>query len=244
MATSILISGGSKGLGKSIIENLLLSSDACITTFSRNPTNFIIDILQNPDLSNRFLYKQMDVSNINLLHSLINEARSKFGGIDILINNAAIAADGILAIQNDQDISKMIEINISGTISLTKLCIREMLPKKWGRIINISSIVGLSGYKGLSVYSFSKAGMDGFTRSLARELGNRGITVNSISPGFIETDMSHGLSKENKNQIIRRTPVGRLGYPNDIIPMIKFLISKESEFITGQTIVIDGGLTA
>ena len=162
--------------------------------------------------------------------------------MDILINNAAIATDGLVALTSDDDLDKMLSVNLRGTILLTRACVREMLRNKWGRIINISSIVGQHGYRGLSVYSATKSGLDGFTRSLARELGELGITVNSIAPGFLETEMTHGLSEKQRNQIIKRTPLKRLGVAGDVTPLVLFLSSDAAQFITGQVITVDGGI--
>ena len=138
----------------------------------------------------------------------MREVGERFGTVHVLVNNAGVALDGVLALQTDRAIDQMIDINLKGTIALTKACVREMLINRWGRIVTITSIVGKSGFRGLSVYSITKAGLDGFTRSLARELGDRGITVNSVAPGFLETEMTHGLSPQQKDQIVRRTPAG------------------------------------
>jgi 3-oxoacyl-[acyl-carrier protein] reductase len=168
----------------------------------------------------------------------------RFGRIDVLVNNAGVARDGVLPLFADGEIDHVIDLNLRATIHITRAASRRMLTQHSGRIINISSIVGLSGYRGLSVYSATKAALDGFTRALARELGSRGITVNSVAPGYLRTEMSHGLDEGQLGQISRRTPAGRLGEPEDVAAAVRFLASAEAEFINGHVLVVDGGLSA
>lgn len=240
---TVLISGGNRGLGQALVK-AFLDDGHFVATFSRSSSPFVDALLLDSELKNRFVFKALDLSDRQGITSFVRELRGHCPPLGILINNAAVAMDGLLATQPESDIDKMLSINLGGTVALTKLCIREMLLSKWGRVITITSIVGLRGYRGLSTYSLTKAGLDGFTRSLAREMGDRGITVNSIAPGFLETDMTHGLSVDQKTQIIRRTPVGRLGQSADVVDLVRFLSSENASFISGQTIVVDGGLTA
>ena len=137
----------------------------------------------------------------------------------------------------------MVDLNLKGTIYVTRAASRVMLAKRSGAIVNISSIIGLSGYRGLSVYGATKAALDGFTRAVARELGSRGITVNSVAPGYLRTEMSHGLDTHQLDQITRRTPMGRLGEPHDVARVVLFLTDPANQYITGQVLVVDGGLT-
>ena len=146
--------------------------------------------------------------------------------------------------QSDEDIDSLIDINLRGTIALTRSVVRGMLIRRYGRIVNVSSIVSMRGYKGVAVYSATKAAIDGMTRSLARELGRRNITVNSVAPGYMETELVSHLEKGQLDSVSRRTPLGRLGKPEDIVGAIRFLLSNEASFLTGQTLVIDGGLTS
>ena len=192
----------------------------------------------------RFYFDTVDITDSEAVKNFVAATREHLGSIDVLINNAGVALDRVLALQDEADIRQMLEVNLMGTVSLTKACVREMLTKRWGRIVTITSIAGQSGYRGLSTYSMTKAGLDGFTRSLARELGDRGITVNSVAPGFMETAMTDGFSEEQRQQIIRRTPIGRLGTAGDVVPLIRFLCSDAAGYITGQTIVVDGGISA
>ena len=244
MRKVVVVSGGSKGLGQEIVKALLRHEAYQVATFSRSTSAFVETMQADSAFSERFLFQEVDLTNKAAVKSFIQQVKERFGAVDILINNAGIANDALLALQTDQEIDQMIEVNLKGTIGLTRLAVREMLPQRHGRIINITSIVGSRGYRGLAVYALTKAGLDGFTRSLARELGSRGITVNSVAPGFIETEMTHGLSEKQRQQIVKRTPLNRLGRPEDIVPFILFLCSDGADFMTGQTIVIDGGVTA
>jgi 3-oxoacyl-[acyl-carrier protein] reductase len=161
-----------------------------------------------------------------------------------LVNNAGVAAEGILATFPNVETEKVINTNLVAAIRLARLALRRMLKQRTpGRIINISSIIGTRGYTGLAAYSASKAGMDGVTRALAREVGRRNITVNSIAPGYLETEMSSGLEPRQRQQIINRTPVGRLGRVEDVLPLLQFLLSDGAAFITGETIIVDGGIS-
>ncbi len=201
----------------------------------------------NVDISkkykNRFFYMQADLSDSSDLKMLADWIEKKFKAVDVLINNAGIAREGVLPVFPEQEIEKVISVNLTGTLKLTRLMTRLMIKRSEGVIINISSIIGLRGYAGLSVYSASKAGLIGFTQSLARELGRRKIRVNAIAPGYLETEMSSALTQGQREQIIRRTPLGRLGKAEDVLPLIDLLISPEAAFITGQTFVVDGGIT-
>ncbi len=168
----------------------------------------------------------------------------RWDDIDILVNNAGVARDGILAMVDDDDVDAVVDLNLKATIAITRLVVRQMLAAgRGGRIVNISSIVGLSGYRGLAVYSATKAALDALTRSLARELGSRRITVNSIAPGYMRTEMSHGLDDAQLEQIVRRTPAGRLGEPDDVARAVQFVTHPANDYLTGHVLVLDGGLT-
>jgi 3-oxoacyl-[acyl-carrier protein] reductase len=236
----IVVSGGSKGLGREIVE-YLLNNNYSVATFSRNKTDFIK--LMEKKYPDYFYWDSVEGEDSGQLTKFAKVVFDKYKQIDGLINNMGVATDGILTLMNDQDIDQLINLNLRGPICLTKACAKYMLIKKAGSIINISSIIGLRGYSGLSIYSATKGGLDAFTRSLARELGDRNIRVNSITPGYLETDMTSSLDDKQKQKIIRRTPLGRLGKVQDVVGMIRFLLSMEAQFITGQTLVIDGGIT-
>jgi len=215
-----------------------------VATCSRSATASTESWLASPELRERFHWQAVDVSARRDCETFVKDVMDRFGRIDVLINNAGVARDGVLALTPDEDVDQVIGLNLVGTIQITKLVSRRMLRQGSGRIINVSSIVGLSGYRGLAVYSATKAALDGFTRSLARELGARGITVNSVAPGYLRTEMSHGLDDSQMRQISRRTPAGRLGEPEDVAAAVRFLASAEAAFISGHVLVVDGGLTA
>jgi 3-oxoacyl-[acyl-carrier protein] reductase len=240
---NVVVTGGSRGLGASIVQSLLDRGDH-VATCSRAPSGSIKSWASDPQTSERFLYEQIDIADRTDCDRFVAATANRFGAIDVLVNNAGVARDGVLGLFSDEDVDTVVDLNLKGTFQMTKLVLRRMLRRGSGRIVNISSIVGVSGYRGLSVYGATKAGLDGFTRALAREVGSRGITVNSVAPGYLRTEMSHGMSETQLNQVVRRTPAGRLGEGEDVAAAVQFLVSEQAGFITGQVLVVDGGLTA
>jgi 3-oxoacyl-[acyl-carrier protein] reductase len=237
----VVITGGSRGLGAGIVQAYLDAGDR-VATCARTRTPQID--LWEKEFGDSFLFQEVDLSNREQTTSFVEATIERWDSIEVLVNNAGVARDNILALASDDDIDIVVDLNIKGTLHITRLVSRRMLARKRGHIVNISSIVGLSGYRGLAVYSATKAALDGMTRSLARELGSRGIVVNSVAPGYLRTEMSHGLDEAQLDQIVRRTPAGRLGEPADIARLVMFLTDPANEYITGQVIVADGGLTA
>lgn len=237
----VIVTGGSRGLGAGFVRSFLDSGDL-VATCARSETDEVKEWSnQHPE---RFLFCSTDLSDAASVDEFVRAVIDRWGRIDVLINNAGVARDGILAMAGDDDIDTVVDLNLKGTLYVTRQVSRRMLAKRHGSIVNISSIVGLTGYRGLGVYSATKAALDGMTRSLSRELGSRGITVNGIAPGYLRTEMSHGMDETQLGQIVRRTPVGRLGEPADIARVAQFLTAPGSEYLTGQVIVVDGGLTA
>ena len=239
---TVIVTGGSRGLGAGIVQSFLDSGDR-VASCSRSTTPQVKEWESDPTYADRFLFIEADIANRDQSTAFVQAVVDQWGGIDVLVNNAGVARDGVLALFSDEDSDTVIDLNLKATIHLTKRVVRNMLNHGGGSIVNISSIVGLTGYRGLTVYSATKAALDGFTRSLARELGSRKITVNSVASGYLKTEMSHGLDDAQLNQIVRRTPAGRLGEPDDIARAIQFLVDGHNNWLTGQVLVVDGGLT-
>lgn len=239
--TVVFVTGGSRGLGKAFVKDLLVHGYK-VATLSRTRTPFIDEMVATYPATH-FMWEEIDATDTKKVAVYIDTVHHKLGKIYGLINNAGVAADGVLTMMSDEEMDKVLSLNLESVIKITQATIKKMLLSKSGCIINISSIIGIRGYSGLSVYSATKAGLDGFSRALARELGSRNIRVNSVAPGYIDTEMSSALSPEQRGQIIRRTPLNRLGTVEDITGIVRFLLSDEARFITGQTIVVDGGIT-
>jgi 3-oxoacyl-[acyl-carrier protein] reductase len=238
----VIVTGGSKGLGAGLVRSFLATGDR-VATCARSTTEEVMGWEADAALTDRFLFRAANLSDRHDSDAFVKAVFERWGRIDVLINNAGVAIDGVLGLFSDEDTDTVIDLNLKGTIHMTRLVSRHMLTQHSGRIINVSSIIGLSGYRGLSVYGATKAALDGFTRALARELGSRGITVNSVAPGYLRTEMSHGLDEGQLEQIVRRTPSGRLGEPEDVARAVQFLVAPENDYLTGHVLVLDGGLT-
>jgi len=239
-----LISGGSRGLGLAIVEALLARGDR-VATFSRSGSPALAALAAaHPD---QLHVEQLDASDSQAIQAFVKRAAARFGRIDHCIANAAIAHEGVLATTRDDEIDAMLAVNVKGSIVLVRECVRQMLVHRDGvasrhpSIALISSVVAERGSPGLSVYAATKAALEGFGISLARELGPRGIRVNIVAPGFLETDLSAPLSPENRERIARRTALGRLGTAADVVGTVLFLTTGASGFLTGQVIAADGG---
>jgi 3-oxoacyl-[acyl-carrier protein] reductase len=237
-----IVSGGSRGLGLATVERLLARGDR-VATFSRTGSP-ALDALA-ADHPEQLHAELLDGADTEAVRGFVTRAAARFGGIDHCIANAAIAAEGVLATTRDDQIDALLALNVKGTIVLVRECVRLMLVRPADRaaptVVVVSSVVASRGSAGLSVYAATKAALEGFARSLARELGPRGIRVNAVAPGFLATDLSASLPAEDRDRIVRRTPLGRLGTPADVVGAIDFLTSARAGFITGQVFAVDGG---
>lgn len=236
-----LVSGGSKGLGLGIVKALLEDGHR-VATFARSENAHVAQLrLTHPD---SFLFMVGDMAEPTTFPGLVQQVERRFGRLTNLVNNAGIVAEELIARQNADDIERLLAVNLRGPLMLTRQAVRGMMIEGRGRIVNISSIVSVSGYKGTVAYSATKGGINAMTRALARELGGRGITVNAIAPGYMETDLVAEMDPKQLKQIVRRTPLGRPGQVEDVVGVVQFLLGDAARFVSGQTIVVDGGLTA
>lgn len=242
---TVVVTGGSRGLGATIVQSLLQAGYR-VATCSRNRSELITAIEADPERGADFFWQPCTIGEADETDVFV-KAVVKWCGVENLwglVNNAGIAMAGILATFPNVDIERILKVNLIGSIQMARAFSQYMIrSERGGRVINISSIIGSRGFNGLSAYSASKAGLDGFSRALARELGRRRVTVNSVAPGYIRTDMSSILTDDQLSQIVNRTPLGRLATADDVVGVIRFLLSDDAAMITGQTIVVDGGAT-
>jgi 3-oxoacyl-[acyl-carrier protein] reductase len=236
-----LVTGGSRGIGSAICKALSTNHKVVIGySNSKEEAKKLVESI-NSNGGNAMSVK-INVSDKNLINSAFEEIEESYGIVEVLVNNAGITKDNILPRMKESEWDDVIQTNLTGSYLTTQRAIRNMMKNKWGRIIFISSVVGISGNQGQSNYAASKAGLIGFAKSVSKEMGARNITSNVIAPGYIETDMTSFLSKENKENIIEQLSIKRIGKPEDISNVVSFLSSEESEYITGQVISVDGGL--
>lgn len=237
-----LITGATRGIGKEIALELAANGFDIAVNY-RSEQAGMEELKKEIEKSNvRCEFVKADVANFEDCESMVKETIEKFGKIDVLVNNAGITKDGLIMRMKKEDFESVIDVNLTGTFNVTRNVIPHMLKQRSGRIINVSSVVGVAGNAGQTNYSASKAGIIGFTKSLAKEVASRNILVNAIAPGFIDTDMTSVLSDAVKEGINAQIPLKRMGTPKEVAKVVKFLSSEDSSYVTGQVINIDGGM--
>ena len=239
--TIALVTGATRGIGKAIAKALSATDTYIIGTATSEQGAEVISTYFDEDQINGE-GRVFNAGSFENTKTLISEISDAFGYPSILINNAGITKDQLLLRMKEEDWDDVIDINLKSVYRLSRLCLKGLMKNRWGRIINIGSVVGSIGNAGQSNYSASKSAIEGFTRSLAREIGMRGITVNTVAPGFIETDMTLQLDEDVRAKMLEKIPLARLGQPKDVASVVKFLASSSGEYITGETIHVNGGL--
>ena len=239
---TVFVTGGSRGIGKEVALKFAENGYNVVINYVSNKTN--VEELKSEFESKgvKTLIMQADVTDKEAIDEVVKKAIEEFGSIDVLVNNAGITRDNLLMRMSEEEFDKVIEINLKGTYIVTKAVTKYMMKKRKGSIINLSSVVGVAGNAGQCNYSASKAGIIGFTKSVAKELASRNIRSNAVAPGFIETDMTAVLSDEVKENIHNQIPLKRMGTAREVANLIFFLGSDESAYITGQVINVDGGM--
>lgn len=236
-----LVTGASRGIGRAIAESLIKQGAVVLgTATTESGAENISSYIKEAGGNGRgFCLNVTDPASIDVV---MNDIQKEYGAPQILVNNAGITRDNLMLRMKEAEWDQVIDTNLTSVYRMTKACLRGMTKARWGRIINISSVVGLMGNMGQANYSAAKSGLEGFTRSVAREIGSRGITVNAVAPGFIDTDMTKELPEANKEAMLTQIPAGRLGQPEEIAAVVSFLAGVESGYITGATIPVNGGM--
>lgn len=236
-----LVTGGSQGIGKAICHRLA-SDGFFVVVSSRNQEKVDAVAGEIREAGGDAAGFALDVSDTGSFKGAIKEITDAYGTISVLVNNAGVTADNLMVRIKEDDFDRVVSTNLKGCFFLTQAALRGMMKARWGRIINISSVVGLMGNAGQTNYAASKAGVFGVTKSLAREVGSRGITVNAVAPGYVETDMTADLNGEVKENFLASVPCGRFGQPEEIAHAVSFLAGEGAAYVTGQTITVDGGM--
>jgi 3-oxoacyl-[acyl-carrier protein] reductase len=242
---NVVVTGGSRGLGLGIVRRLAAAGYSALA-IARKKSDPLTSAIEEAGGAGRGAveFVPFDLAEIDKIPDLVKSLRKDFGPIYGLVNNAAIGAEGVLATMHNSTIERLVRVNTVSPIVLTKYVVRSMMSEGGGRIVNVASIIGFTGYSGLSVYGATKASMLGFTRSLAREVGRLGVNVNAIAPGFMDTDMTQGLEGEEREKVARRSALRRLPDVDDVANAVEFLLGAGAKSITGTVITVDAGSTA
>ncbi|MDY7039606.1 MAG: 3-oxoacyl-[acyl-carrier-protein] reductase [Chloroflexota bacterium] len=237
-----VVTGSSRGIGRAIALELARRGAKVVVNYRHNEAAAREVVERIKAASGEAIAAQADVSLLSEAQNLITTALNTFGGLDILVNNAGTTRDTLIAVMKEADWDVVIDTNLKGAFNCCKAAIRPMMRKRYGRIVNITSVAGLAGNAGQTNYSAAKAGLVGFTKSLAKEVGPRNITVNAVAPGYVSTDLTADLPEDLVQKGLDMTPLGRTGTPEDIAYAVAFLVSDEASYITGQVLSVDGGL--
>ncbi len=236
-----LVTGASRGIGKAIALGIAEAGTQVIGTATTDKgAESITAYFKQAGLKG--LGRALNVTDRDVLNDFIASIKSEFGIIEILVNNAAVTRDNLMLRMSEEEWQTVINTNLNAVFHVTKLCLRDMVKARFGRIINLSSVVGITGNPGQANYCAAKAGLLGFSKSLALEVASRGITVNAIAPGFIDTDMTKKLSEQQREALLKMIPMHRAGQPEDVAAVVKFLVSEAASYITGQTFHVNGGM--
>jgi 3-oxoacyl-[acyl-carrier protein] reductase len=256
-ARNVLVTGGSRGLGLGIARKLA-AAGYCVIAVARKPNKELLAAIAQAKRGRNgksgksaksgsggaLHFVAFDLGKIDEIPALVRELHKKFGPVFGLVNNAALGLDGALALMHNSQIEELVRVNTLSPIVLSKYVVRAMMSERAGRIVNVASIIGFTGYSGLSVYAATKASMLGFTRSLAREVGRLGITVNAVAPGFLDTEMTHGLGGEQRAQVMRRSALRKLASVDDVANAVEYLLSDKAQSVSGTVLTVDAGATA
>ncbi|WP_415996475.1 3-oxoacyl-[acyl-carrier-protein] reductase [Gordonibacter pamelaeae] len=243
---SAVVTGSSRGIGRAVAEELARAGfDVCVNCSSERGLSGVQQLADQLAAEHgvRAIAVAANVADAAEAEALVAAAHEAFGRVDVLVNNAGITRDGLIARMKEEDFDAVIDVNLKGTFNCCKAAAQRMMKQRYGRIVNLSSVVGVAGNAGQANYAASKAGVIGLTKSLARELAARNVTANAVAPGFIATDMTDALSEKQRKAILGRIAAKRLGAPEDVAALVRFLASEEAGYITGQVVCIDGGMS-